>query len=128
MSQKVTFPEKFWWGAAMSGPQMEGTFDKPHENVMDYWYRTQKEVFFNQVGPTQATDFYHHYKEDIAMFAKMGFKCFRTSISWARIYPDGEGKVNEAGSCFLLKVCLKNVVNMALNLWSHFVILMCQWH
>ena len=45
MSQKVTFPEKFWWGAAMSGPQMEGTFDKPHENVMDYWYRTQKEVF-----------------------------------------------------------------------------------
>ena len=36
MSQKVTFPEDFWWGAAMSGPQMEGTFEKPHENVMDY--------------------------------------------------------------------------------------------
>ena len=46
MSQKVTFPEDFWWGAAMSGPQMEGTFEKPHENVMDYWYRTSKEEFF----------------------------------------------------------------------------------
>ena len=47
MSQKVTFPEDFWWGAAMSGPQMEGTFEKPHENVMDYWYKTSKEEFFN---------------------------------------------------------------------------------
>ena len=54
MSQKVTFPEDFWWGAAMSGPQMEGTFEKPHENVMDYWYKTSKEEFFNGVGPTVA--------------------------------------------------------------------------
>lgn len=60
MSQKVTFPEDFWWGAAMSGPQMEGTFEKPHENVMDYWYKTSKEEFFNGVGPTVATDFFHH--------------------------------------------------------------------
>ena len=37
MEQKVQFPENFWWGAATSGPQTEGWFEKRHENVMDYW-------------------------------------------------------------------------------------------
>ena len=35
-------------------------------------------------------DFYHHYKEDIALFAEMGFKMFRLSISWSRLYPHGD--------------------------------------
>ncbi len=48
----------------------------------------------NHIG----TDFYHHYKEDIALFAEMGFKIFRMSISWSRIYPKGiEEKPNEEG-------------------------------
>ncbi len=48
-----------------------------------------------------ATDFYHHYKEDIALFAEMGFKCFRLSISWTRIFPRGdEEEPNEAGLQF----------------------------
>lgn len=38
----------------------------------------------------EATDFYHHYKEDIALMGEMGFKMFRMSISWSRIYPIGE--------------------------------------
>ena len=43
-------------------------------------------------------DFYHHYKEDIALFAEMGFKCFRMSINWPRIFPQGdELQPNEAG-------------------------------
>ena len=37
----------------------------------------------------EAIDFYHHYKEDIALFAEMGFKVFRMSIAWTRIYPNG---------------------------------------
>ena len=46
----------------------------------------------------KASDFYHHYKEDIKMFAEMGFKCFRTSIAWTRIFPNGDDKTpNEAG-------------------------------
>lgn len=49
----------------------------------------------------QATDFYHHYKEDIALMAEMGFKCFRFSISWTRIFPNGDDPVpNEAGLQF----------------------------
>ncbi|MDE7243529.1 MAG: family 1 glycosylhydrolase [Oscillospiraceae bacterium] len=47
-----------------------------------------------------ATDFYHHYKEDIALFAEMGFKCFRMSISWSRICPNGMYEVNEEGLRF----------------------------
>ena len=37
----------------------------------------------------EATDFYHHYKEDIALMAEMGFKCFRLSIAWSRIFANG---------------------------------------
>ena len=49
----------------------------------------------------RATDFYHHYKEDIALMGEMGFKCFRMSISWTRIFPNGDDAVpNEAGLAF----------------------------
>lgn len=49
----------------------------------------------------EAVDFYHHYKEDIALFAEMCFKCFRMSLSWTRIYPTGlEDEPNEAGLRF----------------------------
>ncbi|MFV0479319.1 MAG: glycoside hydrolase family 1 protein [Anaerorhabdus sp.] len=49
----------------------------------------------------EAIDFYHHYKEDIALFAEMGFKMFRMSISWSRIYPNGDDeKPNEKGLAF----------------------------
>ena len=49
----------------------------------------------------EAVDFYHHYKEDIALFAEMGFKCFRFSIAWSRIFPNGdETEPNEAGLAF----------------------------
>jgi 6-phospho-beta-glucosidase len=51
-----------------------------------------------------ATDFYHHYKEDIALFAEMGFKCFRLSIAWSRICPKGTTEVNEEGLAFYDKV------------------------
>lgn len=59
----------------------------------------------------QATDFYHHYQEDIALLAEMGFKCFRLSISWTRIFPNGDESIpNEEGLIFYDKVfdeCLK---------------------
>lgn len=47
-------------------------------------------------------DFYHHYKEDIAMFAEMGFKCYRFSINWTRIYPTGFEEIpNEKAFSFM---------------------------
>jgi Beta-glucosidase/6-phospho-beta-glucosidase/beta-galactosidase len=56
----------------------------------------------NQYYPSHvATDFYHHYKEDIALFAEMGFNCFRLSLSWSRIFPQGnDATPNEAGLQF----------------------------
>src|SRR5699024_3153460 len=49
----------------------------------------------------EATDFYHHYKEDIALMGEMGFKCCRLSISWSRIFPTGmEEEPNEEGLAF----------------------------
>ena len=68
-------------------------------------------------------DFYHRYKEDIALFAEMGFKCFRTSIAWTRIFPTGEEEEpNEEGLQFyddlfdeLLKYNIEPVVTL-----SHF--------
>ncbi|MDO4466861.1 MAG: family 1 glycosylhydrolase [Bacillota bacterium] len=52
-----------------------------------------------------ATDFYHHWKEDIALFAEMGMKCFRLSINWTRIYPNGDDETpNEEGIQFYINV------------------------
>ncbi len=123
MSRTITFPDNFWWGAAMSGPQMEGTFDKPHENVMDYWYRTQKEDFFHGVGPNVATDFYHHYKEDIALMKKIGMNSFRTSIQWSRLIQNLEtGEPDEKAIAFyqsMIDVCEENEITLVLNL-HHF--------
>lgn len=58
----------------------------------------QESVFYPS---HEATDFYHHYKEDIALFAEMGFKCYRMSIAWTRIFPNGDDETpNEAGLQF----------------------------
>ena len=43
---KYKFPDKFWWGAATSGPQSEGRFHKAHRNVFDYWYDIEPQAFF----------------------------------------------------------------------------------
>ena len=75
----------------------------------------QKKMFSFEEGyfypAKQAIDMYHHYKEDIALFAEMGFKTYRLSIAWTRIFPKGDETVpNEAGLAFyedLFKECHK---------------------
>ncbi|MGC4388219.1 family 1 glycosylhydrolase, partial [Streptococcus suis] len=53
----------------------------------------------------EGIDFYHRYKEDIALFAEMGFKVFRMSIAWSRIFPNGDDEQpNEAGLAFYDKI------------------------
>lgn len=69
----------------------------------------------------EAVDFYGHYKEDIKLFAEMGFKCFRTSIAWTRIFPKGdEAQPNEEGLKFyddmfdeLLKYNIEPVITLS---------------
>lgn len=80
-----TFPNNFWWGAATSGPQSEGRFNKKHANVFDYHFEIEPEKFHNQVGPDVASNFYNSYKEDIHMMRSIGMNSLRTSIQWSRL-------------------------------------------
>ncbi|MGX8834138.1 glycoside hydrolase family 1 protein [Amedibacillus sp. YH-ame6] len=104
--------DKFLWGCAISAHQSEGAYDTHGKglNTMDMLgihkvtkeRKICKEIDSNYYYPTHdAIDFYHHYKEDIALCAEMGMKCFRFSINWSRIYPHGdEESPNEEGLQF----------------------------
>ena len=101
MELKYKFPENFWWGAATSGPQSEGRFHKAHRSVFDYWFDTDPQAFFHQVGPNTASNFYNSYKEDIAMMKEIGLNSVRTSIQWTRLMKDFEtGETDEDGVRF----------------------------
>ncbi|MFM2483273.1 glycoside hydrolase family 1 protein [Celerinatantimonas sp. YJH-8] len=91
------FPDHFWWGSASSAAQSEGAAHEAGkaDTVWDYWYRQQPHRFFNAVGPEKTSDFYHRFEEDIALLKQLGHNSFRTSISWARLIPDGVGEVNQ---------------------------------
>ena len=91
----------------------------------DHLPKGAKYVTFDDVRYTNhvGIDFYHRYKEDIALFAEMGFTTFNTSISWARIYPHGvEGGVNQAGVDFyrnLFLECRKNGIDPVITLYKY---------
>ncbi len=89
--------EGFLWGGAVTSFQTEGAWDEDGKGPSIVDARPVKE---GQSDWKVAVDFYHRYKEDIALFKEMGFNAYRTSISWSRIFPDGEGKVNEKGLQF----------------------------
>ncbi|MCC8075105.1 MAG: glycoside hydrolase family 1 protein [Clostridiales bacterium] len=106
----------FLWGGATAANQYEGAWDVDGKgpSVSDMCTNGSNTTP-KRVTPTfeegtlypsrEATDFYHHYKEDIALAAEMGFKCFRMSINWTRIFPTGmETEPNEAGLAFYDKV------------------------
>ncbi|WP_250277830.1 glycoside hydrolase family 1 protein [[Clostridium] colinum] len=110
-------PLNFLWGGATAANQYEGGFDKDGKGLsvadvltggsVDKERRiTIPKPLDNEFYPNhQATDFYNHYKEDIALFAEMGFKVYRFSISWSRIFPNGdEENPNEKGLKFYDKV------------------------
>ena len=97
------FPENFLWGASSSAFQIEGAWeeDGKGKTVADHnsFKRSHK-----QADTKVASDFYHHYREDIGLMKELGLQVYRFSISWARIIPDGDGAVNEKGIQFYNKV------------------------
>lgn len=118
------FPKDFLWGGAFAACQCEGEYDKDGRglstsDIHEYTKGLNRAKIEKEGGGTleeikfKATDtesyypkryginFYHTYKEDLALLKEMGFKCFRTSFSWSRIFPNGdETKPNEAGLQF----------------------------
>ena len=127
-------PENFLWGGAVAAHQLEGGWDADGRgpSVSDVMTagaygvprRITDGVVPGECYPNhEGIDFYHTYKEDVKLFAELGFKCFRTSISWSRIFPRGdEQQPNEAGLQFyddlfdeLLKYGIQPVITL-----SHF--------
>lgn len=110
------FPEGFLWGGAVAANQYEGAWnvDGKGASLADHWTggnRTTPRRITPVLEPDafypnhDGIDFYHHYKEDIALFAEMGYKTFRLSIAWTRIFPNGDEELpNEAGLAFYDKV------------------------
>lgn len=108
----MSFKKDFLWGGAVAANQCEGAWNVDGKGVstsdcMCASHHGVPREFTNGIidgkyyPNHEAIDFYHHYKEDIALFAEMGFKCFRTSIAWTRIFPNGDDEVpNEAGLAF----------------------------
>ncbi len=100
----------FLWGGSTSAFQFEGGSQEDGKGQSFYDNMSQlskKESWMgnNKVRDYSVTsDFYHHYREDIAMFSEMGFTAFRMSIAWTRIYPMGDGKINFKGIDFYKNV------------------------
>lgn len=134
--RKSVLPENFLWGGAVASHQLEGGWNKGGKGVSTADVLTAGRhgvprkitdgVLEGFYYPNhEAIDFYSRYKEDIKLFAEMGFKCFRTSINWTRIFPKGDDEVpNEEGLKFyddlfdeLLKYNIEPVITL-----SHFEI------
>ncbi|MGV3322329.1 6-phospho-beta-glucosidase [Streptococcus hyovaginalis] len=116
MTELPAFPDGFLWGGATAANQVEGAYDVDGRGLANVdvvpigedrfpIIAGQKKMFDFEEGyfyPAKGSiDFYHNYKEDIALFAEMGFKTYRMSIGWTRIFPKGdELEPNEAGLQF----------------------------
>ncbi|BDR57998.1 6-phospho-beta-glucosidase [Xylocopilactobacillus apicola] len=134
MNQKKGLRSDFLWGGAVAAHQLEGAWQEGGKgisvaDVMTAGANGVERQITDGVKPGlnypnhEAIDFYHHYPEDIKLFAEMGFKCFRTSIAWTRIFPKGdEATPNEEGLQFyddLFDECLKYNIEPVITL-SHF--------
>ncbi|MDO4500609.1 MAG: glycoside hydrolase family 1 protein [Erysipelotrichaceae bacterium] len=104
------FPENFRWGASSSAFQIEGGWDEGGKGMTVADFNSFKRSAV-QADSKVASDFYHHWNEDIDLMKEMGMKTYRFSIAWARIIPDGDGEVNEEGVEFYNKVINKLLEN-----------------
>ncbi|RUK47340.1 glycoside hydrolase family 1 protein [Bacillus safensis] len=127
---KKGFSDNFLWGGATAANQIEGAYLEGGKGLSTSDFAAYKDPYAQgkvnnftfdvssaelnkykenpdafDFPKRRGIDFYHRYEEDIALFAEMGFKVFRLSISWARIFPTGlEDKPNEEGLAFYDKV------------------------
>lgn len=133
------FKKDFLWGGATAANQLEGAYNVDGKGLsvadampggkerlailasesFDWTIDTDKYTYPNHEG----IDHYHHFKEDITLFAEMGFKAYRFSVAWSRIFPLGDEKQpNEAGLLFydqLIEECLKYGIEPVITI-SHY--------
>lgn len=115
-TQLKPFPKDFFWGGSTSAYQIEGAWNEDGKgpSVIDMGNHVEGVTDFKVTS-----DHYHMYKEDVALMAEMGFKAYRFSIAWTRIYPQGAGEVNPKGLAFydslideLIKYGIEPIVTM----------------
>ncbi|MGJ3508405.1 glycoside hydrolase family 1 protein [Enemella sp. A6] len=126
---ELTFPEGFLWGGATAANQFEGGYTADGKGLSIQDVMPQGIVAPPTEEPTadnlkhEGIDFYHRYAEDIALFAEMGFKVFRFSIAWSRIFPNGDEETpNEEGLAFydrVLDECEKHGIEPLVTI-SHY--------
>ena len=127
----MSFPKNFLWGGATAANQCEGAYLEGGKGLSvpdmllggdvntprTFCPKITEGVFYPS---HEAIDMYHHFKEDISLFAEMGFKCYRFSINWARIFPNGDDEQpNEEGLKFydnLIDECKKNNIEPLITL------------
>lgn len=97
------FPKDFLWGASSSAFQIEGAWDEDGKGMSVADFNSFKKSHI-QADTKIASDFYHHFEEDIELMKELGMKTYRFSIAWTRIIPDGDGEVNEKGIEFYNRV------------------------
>lgn len=112
----MVFPNTFLWGGGVAANQFEGGWNEGGKgpsvcDCITAGTRNTPRQFTNHIDEKNyypshiAVDFYHNYKEDIALLAEMGFRIFRLSINWSRIFPNGDdSEPNKEGLQFYRKV------------------------
>lgn len=123
------FPTNFLWGGATAANQTEGAWNQDGKgpSIQDYLpegaIKAPSESIQENNLKLIGIDMYHRYKEDIEMFAEMGFKVYRFSIAWSRIFPKGDEETpNEEGLRFYDKViheCLRHNIEPLVT-FSHY--------
>jgi len=95
------FPNGFLWGCATAAYQVEGAanVDGRGPSVWDTFSHTPGKTYKNETGDVSA-DEYHRYKEDVQLLKWLGAKCYRFSVSWPRIFPQGTGQPNDKGIAY----------------------------
>lgn len=117
----VHFPKDFEFGTATASYQIEGAWkeDGKGETIWDRFTHIPGHIQDGTNGDI-ACDFYHRYAEDILLAKQLGMEVFRLSVDWARIFPDGTGKVNPSGIAFyknVLKEIKKNGMKVCLTIY-----------
>ncbi len=118
---ELIFPKGFTWGTSTSAYQIEGGYkeDGKGESIWDRFTHNPGNILNNDTGDT-ACDHYHLYKEDIKLMKEIGISSYNFSISWPRIYPDGDGKVNQKGIDFyrrLAELLIENGIKPVAKLY-----------
>lgn len=119
---KIEFKKDFLWGGASAAEQAEGRGDTgKSDTVWDEYFRNHPDHFYQGVGPSVTSDFFHKYKDDIKLFKSFNVNSLRLGISWARLIPDGKN-ISAKGLEFyhnLVDEVKKSGMKMILNMF-HF--------